>query len=171
MGISGLVPAWYATSSLSSLFPVRFIRHTESKYSHAAVWPLLPGFTGLGGERASLVAAMVANIAKPTPGYLALMRHDDVVTFFHETGNCVSYCTLGVARLADTEYFSHVSYGLLSQTQFARFHGTRVARDFVEAPSQMLENWCREPEVLKKMSNRFEKKEPLSDDIIKKLID
>ncbi|KAG8740405.1 hypothetical protein FRC10_004356 [Ceratobasidium sp. 414] len=123
----------------------------ESKYSHAAVWPLLPGFTGLGGERAYPVAAMVANLAKPTPGRPALMRHDDVVTFFHEMG--------------------HVFHGLLSKTRFARFHGTSVARDFVEAPSQMLENWCWEPEVLTKMSSHFEKKEPLSDDIIKKLID
>ncbi|KAG8766151.1 hypothetical protein FRC12_007057, partial [Ceratobasidium sp. 428] len=123
----------------------------ESKYSHAAVWPLLPGFTGLGGERAYPVAAMVANLAKPTPGRPALMRHDDVVTFFHEMG--------------------HVFHGLLSKTRFGRFHGTSVARDFVEAPSQMLENWCWEPEVLTKMSNHFEKKEPLSDELIKKLID
>ncbi|QRV81064.1 metallopeptidase MepB [Ceratobasidium sp. AG-Ba] len=123
----------------------------ESKYSHAAVWPLLPGYTGLGGERAYPIAAMVANLAKPTPGRPALMRHDDVVTFFHEMG--------------------HVFHGLLSKTRFARFHGTSVARDFVEAPSQMLENWCWEPEVLKKMSSHFEKKEPLSDELIKKLID
>ena len=65
---------------------------------------------------------MVANLAKSTPERPALMRHDDVVTFFHEMG--------------------HVFHGLLSHTQFARFHGTSVARDFVEAPSQMLENWC-----------------------------
>ncbi|QRV95521.1 metallopeptidase MepB [Ceratobasidium sp. AG-Ba] len=109
----------------------------ESKYSHAAVWPLLP-------------AAMVANLAKPTLGCPALMRHDDVVTFFHEMG--------------------HVFHGLLSKTRFARFHDTSAARDFVEAPSQMLENWCWEPEVLKKMSSYFEKKEPLSDELIKKLI-
>jgi metallopeptidase MepB len=68
------------------------------------------------------LAAMVANLAKPTPDRPALMRHDDVVTFFHEMG--------------------HVFHGLLSRTKFSRFHGTRVARDFVEAPSQMLENWC-----------------------------
>ena len=65
---------------------------------------------------------MVANLAKPTPDRPALMRHDDVTTFFHEMG--------------------HVFHGLLSRTRYSRFHGTAVARDFVEAPSQMLENWC-----------------------------
>ncbi|KAB5588391.1 Metallopeptidase MepB [Ceratobasidium theobromae] len=123
----------------------------ESKYSHAAVWGLLPGFTCSDRTRAYPLSAMVANLAKPTPGRPALMRHGDVVTFFHEMG--------------------HAFHGMLSKTRFGRFHGTRVVRDFVEAPSQMLENWCWEPEVLKKMSSHFEKKEPLSDDIIKKLVD
>ncbi|CEL52913.1 metallopeptidase MepB [Rhizoctonia solani AG-1 IB] len=122
----------------------------ESKYSHAAVWPLQAGFDSLNGRNYP-TAAMVANLAKPTTGRPALMRHDDVVTFFHEMG--------------------HVFHGLLSKTRFGRFHGTSVARDFVEAPSQMLENWCWEPEVLKKMSSHYEKKEPLSDELIKKLID
>jgi Zn-dependent oligopeptidase len=94
----------------------------ESKYGHAAVWPLLPGYLHSDGKRTYPLAAMVANLAKPTPDRPALMRHDDVVTFFHEMG--------------------HVFHGLLSRTQFSRFHGTSVARDFVEAPSQMLENWC-----------------------------
>ncbi|TFY69553.1 hypothetical protein EVJ58_g360, partial [Rhodofomes roseus] len=94
----------------------------EAKYSHAAVWPLLPGYTRRDGKRSYPLAAMVANLAKPTPTTPALMQHSDVVTFFHEMG--------------------HVFHGLLSKTRFARFHGTAVARDFVEAPSQMLEN-CR----------------------------
>ena len=93
---------------------------------------------------------MVANLAKPTPNKPALMRHDDVTTFFHEMG--------------------HVFHGLLSRTKFARFHGTRVARDFVEAPSQMLENWCWEPKVLEKMSSHYEKQVPLSGELIEKII-
>lgn len=122
----------------------------ESKYSHAAVWGLLPGYDRLDGKRHYPLAAMVANLAKPTPDRPALMRHDDVVTFFHEMG--------------------HVFHGLLSRTKFQRFHGTSVARDFVEAPSQMLENWCWEPKVLEKMSSHFEKKEPLSPELIEKVI-
>ncbi|KAG8962498.1 hypothetical protein FRC03_004183 [Tulasnella sp. 419] len=122
----------------------------ESKYSHAAVWPIHSGFTKPDGGRHYPVTAMVANLAKPTPGKPATMRHDDVVTFFHEMG--------------------HVFHGLLSRTEFSRFHGTSVARDFVEAPSQMLENWCWEPTVLKTMSSHYETKEPLSDELIDKLI-
>jgi len=78
------------------------------------------------------------------------MRHDDVVTFFHEMG--------------------HVFHGLLSKTKFSRFHGTSVARDFVEAPSQMLENWCWEPKVLQQMSSHYKKQEPLSPELIDKII-
>ncbi|KAF8993112.1 zincin [Hymenopellis radicata] len=121
-----------------------------SKYSHAAVWPLLPGYDLPDGKRHFPLAAMVANLAKPTPDKPALMRHDDVVTFFHEMG--------------------HVFHGLLSRTKFARFHGTSVARDFVEAPSQMLENWCWEPKVLEKMSSHYQTNKPLSGELIEKLI-
>lgn len=121
-----------------------------AKYSHAAVWPLLSGYDHADGTRSYPLAAMVANLAKPTPDKPALMRHDDVVTFFHEMG--------------------HVFHGLLSKTKFARFHGTSVARDFVEAPSQMLENWCWEPKVLEKMSSHYETKQPLSPELIEKII-
>ncbi|KAJ7626668.1 metallopeptidase MepB [Mycena polygramma] len=122
----------------------------EAKYSHAAVWPLLSGYAKADGKRSYPLAAMVANLAKPTPDKPALMRHDDVVTFFHEMG--------------------HVFHGLLSQTKFAKFHGTKVARDFVEAPSQMLENWCWEPAVLEKMSLHYETKQPLSPALIEKIV-
>ncbi|KZT12028.1 Metalloprotease [Laetiporus sulphureus 93-53] len=122
----------------------------ESKYSHAAVWPLLPGYIRPDGTRSYPLAAMVANLAKPTPTTPALMPHNDVVTFFHEMG--------------------HVFHGLLSRTRFSRFHGTSVAGDFVEAPSQMLENWCFEPVVLERMSSHYETKQPLSRDLIDKII-
>ncbi|KZV65296.1 metallopeptidase MepB [Peniophora sp. CONT] len=121
-----------------------------SKYGHAAVWPLLSGYTTSAGKRAYPIAAMVANLAKPTPDRPALMRHDDVVTYFHEMG--------------------HVFHGLLSRTSFARFHGTSVARDFVEAPSQMLENWCWEPKVLEMMSNHYERKVPLDKELSEKIV-
>jgi len=121
-----------------------------AKYSHAAVWGLIPGYVKPDGNRHYPTVAMVANLAKPTPERPALMTHDDAVTFFHE--------------------FGHAVHGLLSKTEFSRFHGTSVARDFVEAPSQMLENWGWEPKVLKKISSHYKTQEPLPDDLIQRLV-
>ncbi|KDQ07822.1 hypothetical protein BOTBODRAFT_38504 [Botryobasidium botryosum FD-172 SS1] len=122
----------------------------EAKYSHAAIFTLVDGYDKPDGSRHYPACAMVANLSKPTSSKPALIRHNDVVTFFHEMG--------------------HVFHKLLSKTRFSRFHGSRVARDFVEAPSQMLENWCWEPSVLTKMSSHYETKKPLSDELIDKLI-
>ncbi|GMK53814.1 hypothetical protein CspeluHIS016_0104000 [Cutaneotrichosporon spelunceum] len=122
----------------------------ENKYGHAAVWGLIPGWTKEDGGRSYPTVCMVANLAKPTPTRPALMKHSDVVTFFHEMG--------------------HAFHGLCSRTQFSRFHGTHVARDFVEAPSQMLENWCWLPEQLKTMSSHYETGENLPDDLIQSIV-
>ncbi|KAM0748837.1 metallopeptidase MepB [Meredithblackwellia eburnea MCA 4105] len=123
----------------------------ENKYGHAAVWGLIPGWLKEDGTRNYPVVSMVANLAKPTPTRPALMKHQDAVTFLHEMG--------------------HAFHGLCSKTQFARFHGTHVARDFVEAPSQMLENWCWTPAQLKDISNHYERKgESLPQDLIESVV-
>ena len=103
-----------APSSLLLVY-MNLLTSTEAKYSHAAVWPLIPGYDLPNGKRNYPVVAMVANLAKPTPERPALMRHDDVVTFFHEMG--------------------HVFHGLLSKTRFPRFHGTRYLPFSVLAPT------------------------------------
>ena len=77
----------------------------ESKFPHAAVWKLVTGHTRPDGSRNHPVTAMVANLAKPTPEKPAMIRHADLVTFFHEMG--------------------HAFHNLLSKTRFSRFHGTR----------------------------------------------
>ncbi|KAF8895404.1 hypothetical protein BD779DRAFT_1668682 [Infundibulicybe gibba] len=120
-----------------------------AKFPHAGVWSLKSGHHIPGGGYSYPVTAMVANVAKSTPGKPALMRHESVVTFFHEMG--------------------HAFHGLLSRTRFSRFHGTNVAWDFVEAPSKMLENWCWEPKVLKKMSSHYKTKEPLPPELVSKI--
>lgn len=72
------------------------------------------------------------------------------MTFFHEMG--------------------HVFHGLLARTKYQMFHGTSVARDFVEAPSQMLENWCWEPKVLAMMSSHYKTGEALPPALIEKIV-
>ncbi|GAA5852314.1 hypothetical protein JCM8547_006734 [Rhodosporidiobolus lusitaniae] len=123
----------------------------ENKYGHAAVWGLIPGSTDKNGERKYPVVCMVANLAKPTPGKPATLRHDDAVTFMHELG--------------------HAFHGLCSKTQFSKFHGTAVSRDFVEAPSQMLEHWTWTRNELRRISSHIETGKPLPDELIEKLIE
>ncbi|KNF05202.1 hypothetical protein PSTG_01827 [Puccinia striiformis f. sp. tritici PST-78] len=122
-----------------------------NKYGHAAVWGLIPGYTKKDGSRHYPVAAMVANLAKGTEKKPALLSHDSVVTFFHEMG--------------------HVFHQLCSKTKYSRFHGTNVSRDFVEAPSQMLENWCWTKDQLSKISQHYIRQEDhLPSSLIDKII-
>ncbi|PVU91583.1 hypothetical protein BB561_004325 [Smittium simulii] len=123
----------------------------DGKYNHAACWPLRPGFDNLDGTRSYPVCAIVANFTKPTATKPSLLKHDEVVTYFHE--------------------FGHVMHGICSLTKWSRFHGTNVESDFVEAPSQMLENWCWEPKVLQSFSKHYVTGEPIPESIVKNLID
>ncbi|KAI8326244.1 zincin [Martensiomyces pterosporus] len=122
----------------------------DGKYNHAAVWPIRAGYERPDGSRQYPVAAMVANFPKPTASAPALLKHDDATTLLHELG--------------------HVFHGICSVTKWARFHGTSTETDFVEAPSQMLENWCWEPSVLRQFAVHYKTGEPIPDQLVKRLV-
>lgn len=113
----------------------------QGKYGHAANFNLQPGFITENGTRRYPATALVCNFSKPTAKKPSLLKHDEVVTLFHELG--------------------HGIHDLVSRTTYSRFHGTSTVRDFVEAPSQMLENWCWTPSQLKALSKHYS---TLSDD-------
>ncbi|RXG59754.1 Thimet oligopeptidase, partial [Armadillidium vulgare] len=95
------------------------------------------------------ICAMMCNFTKPTKDKPALLTHSEVETFFHE--------------------FGHAMHGICSKASFSLFAGLSVERDFVEAPSQMLENWVWEKEPLQLMSSHHKTEEPLPDSLIEKL--
>jgi metallopeptidase MepB len=105
------------------------------KYGHAANFNLQPGFIQENGTRRYPATALVCNFSKPTAKKPSLLKHDEVTTLFHELG--------------------HGIHDLVSRTTYSRFHGTNTVRDFVEAPSQMLENWCWTPSQLKALSRHY----------------
>lgn len=112
----------------------------EGKYGHAANFNIQPGFIDENGKRRYPCTALVCNFSKPTPKKPSLLKHDEVVTLFHELG--------------------HGIHDLVSKTTYSRFHGTNTVRDFVEAPSQMLENWCWTPSQLKALSRHYSSLSP-----------
>ncbi|KAH6666274.1 putative Saccharolysin [Halenospora varia] len=120
------------------------------KYGHAANFSLQPGFYYANGTRRYPATALVCNFSKPTATKPSLLKHDEVVTLFHELG--------------------HGIHDLAGRTKYSRFHGTSVVRDFVEAPSQMLENWCWTPSQIKALSNHYLSGEKIPDDLIAKQI-
>ncbi|UPT74036.1 MAG: Zn-dependent oligopeptidase [Elusimicrobiota bacterium] len=108
----------------------------EGKYKHAAAFSLIGGRALLDGRYQKPVSAMVANFNKPTKDRPSLLTHDEVETFFHE--------------------FGHIMHQTLTKARYGRFAGSATARDFVEAPSQMLENWVWEADVLQSLSGHYQ---------------
>ena len=94
---------------------------------------------------------LIANFPKPSKTTPSLLRHDDVITLFHE--------------------FGHVMHAVLGQTEMAGFAGTAVKRDFVEVPSIMFEQWAWDAEILQMISSHYEMGKHLPKHLIDMIIE
>lgn len=101
------------------------------------------------GERISTVGSIVCNFSKPSGNKPALISFDEALTFFHEMG--------------------HALHGQFSDCTYPGISGTSVPRDFVELPSQIMENWGKHPEVLKTYARHYETGNPIPDPLLEKL--
>lgn len=101
------------------------------------------------GKRKVPVISIVCNFTKPTATTPSLLTFDETTTFFHE--------------------FGHALHGLLSNVNYKGLAGTNVPRDFVELPSQVMENWAAEPEVLKLYAKHYKTGEVIPDALIEKM--
>ncbi len=121
------------------------------KYGHAAQFSGVTGHITQDGYRNPAVVAVVCNFTKPTATTPSLLKYTEVNTFFHE--------------------FGHALHSILGATRLASQAGTNVKSDFVELPSQMLENWLEDKEILKNLSCHYKTGEPLPDDLLDKKLE
>jgi thimet oligopeptidase len=121
------------------------------KYGHAAAFTLRPGRQDPDGVYQGGVSSIVANFTKPGPGSPSLLRHSEVETLFHE--------------------FGHILHQVMTRSPYVRFSGTSVERDFVEAPSQMLEHWTWRPDVLRSFARHVSTGEPLPEALLQRMVE
>jgi Zn-dependent oligopeptidase len=122
----------------------------QGKFTHAAVFPGIPGKKLADGSYQTPIAAMVCNFTKPTESTPSLLQHSEVETLFHE--------------------FGHVLHDLVAHCELARFSGAYTVWDFVEAPSQIMEHWTWKPEVLTRFARHHDTGEPVPAALVEGLV-
>jgi len=119
------------------------------KYQHAAEFTIVSG-KKIGNSYQLPMACLVCNFPKSSKNHPSLLSHDNVETFFHE--------------------FGHLIHDMLSKTELASQSGTSVPMDFVEAPSQMLENWVWNKESLNLFARHYITGEVIPDTLLNNMI-
>ena len=101
------------------------------------------------GEKITPVHLIVMNFTRPTSDKPALLSFDETLTFFHE--------------------FGHALHSMLTKCQYLEVSGSSVATDFVELPSQIMENWAAHPDVLRTYAKHYQTGEVIPDELLGKL--
>ena len=122
---------------------------TRSNKRGGAWMSSFKGQSNLDGRERPIVVN-VCNFPAPVGDDPALLSFDNVVTLFHE--------------------FGHAMHGTLTDVKYGSMAGTSGPRDFIELPSQLLEHWASEPQVLKSFATHYETGEPIPDELIEKLL-
>lgn len=122
-----------------------------NKYSHAAHTTIVPSTYKPDGTLIPDVSIVIANFSKATATQPSLLKRSEVETFFHE--------------------FGHALHAILGATEIASLSGTHTKTDFVELPSQMLEEWLIDKDILKKVSGHYLTGESLPHEIIDTIIE
>ena len=122
---------------------------TRSNKRGGAWMSSFKGQSNLDGRERPIVVN-VCNFPAPVGDAPALLSFDNVVTLFHE--------------------FGHAMHGTLTDVKYGSMAGTSGPRDFIELPSQLLEHWASEPQVLKSFATHYETGEPIPDKLIEKLL-
>lgn len=122
----------------------------DGKYTHAATWSFVDRFDLPDGQTQTPSVVIAANFTPAGNGVPSLLEHSEVETLFHE--------------------FGHVWQMSMATSKYATLTGDNVAWDYIEAHSQLLENWAWQPQVLKKISAHYKTGEALPDELISSLV-
>jgi peptidyl-dipeptidase Dcp len=121
----------------------------ESKRGGAWMTSFRKQYVDQDGNYVHPIVTIVGNFRRPSGDTPALLSFDEVTTYYHE--------------------FGHALHGLLSDRTYQSLTGTAVPRDFVELPSQIMENWPAEPEVMKSFAKHYKTGETIPDELIDKM--
>ena len=123
----------------------------EKKYGHAAAFESVLGIKKEDSTVLPSVVTLVCNFTKPTTEKPSLLKYSEVTTFFHE--------------------FGHAMHVMLGATKYYAVSGFNTEIDFVELPSQMLENWMEDKEILTMVSSHYVTGKSLPEELIEKRIE
>ena len=145
------VEVFKVTDAAGELIGILYTDYFPRTGKRPGAWmnQILPQYIDDNGVDHRPVIINVGNFNKPTAGNPSLLSMDDVETLFHE--------------------FGHALHGLMSKAHYKSLSGTNTPRDFVELPSQFMENYAYEPEVLKTYAFHYQTGEVIPDELIAKI--